>query len=168
MALRLHGSQMDGSEARAAITDYISQVSSIKGVRSAEVVLSEVGQFYTVDPSIKIKKMPNRECYRNAYKLSQLNNDLQYVEGIAIGIIPTKHAWCVTLDGKVVDPTWPPKYRIAYFGVPIDKRWLNKVICATQRYGLIEEWQHPKYKFPLSRFEPSVWLAKDTRATTDT
>ena len=55
------------------------------------------------------------QCYRNALKLvKRFPQELTYVEGYAsspvIDIIQTSfgiHAWAVTWDGEVVDPTWP-------------------------------------------------------------
>lgn len=46
-------------------------------------------------------------CYDNAYWLAtRSKGELRYVEGLATRYITTDHAWCVTANGTVVDPTW--------------------------------------------------------------
>jgi hypothetical protein len=51
-------------------------------------------------------------CFHNALDYSWRYDDLTYVEGFALSHIGehpfvAHHAWCVTEDGRVVDPTWP-------------------------------------------------------------
>jgi hypothetical protein len=46
-------------------------------------------------------------CYDNAYWLAtRSKGELRYVEGLAKRYIICDHAWCITADGTVVDPTW--------------------------------------------------------------
>jgi hypothetical protein len=67
---------------------------------------------------------------------------LTYVEGVAVGIIPVDHAWCVKADGTVVDPTWAGGRQKCddYFGVPFDKITLYKIMTTTKVYGVFGSW----------------------------
>lgn len=78
-------------------------------------------------------------CYRNAQELvlRDATGTLQYVEGYALGraIIPVLHGW-VTVNGKVVDPTWLPvqERRVAtpptnwhYFGAPFSRADIREI-----------------------------------------
>jgi hypothetical protein len=51
-----------------------------------------------------------KECFANAFKLvlDDQENRFQYCEGYAYtpGLIACEHAWVLTKEGKVVDPTW--------------------------------------------------------------
>ena len=68
-----------------------------------------------------------QQCFDNAYRLARKVKSLRYVEGLALSVIPMAHAWCVTEDDLIVDPTWA-RYGggdttgLEYFGVPIDIR----------------------------------------------
>lgn len=53
-----------------------------------------------------IKRMTPKLCFDNAYRLAVKHKTLQYVEGYAARFIAVHHAWCVTADGTVIDPTW--------------------------------------------------------------
>jgi hypothetical protein len=82
------------------------------------------------------------EASRNAYLLAQGRTDLTYVEGFACRIIPCWHAWCVTKDGIVVDPTWRyAKNEINlyndYFGIPFKLDFVSKMIVKTKMYGIL-------------------------------
>lgn len=78
-------------------------------------------------------------CYRNAQELvlRDATGTLQYAEGYALGraIIPVLHGW-VTVNGKVVDPTWLPVQvgRVAvpstswhYFGAPFSRADIREI-----------------------------------------
>ena len=62
-------------------------------------------------------------CYWNCIYVASKEKDLTYYEGYAAAFIPMNHAWLVTKDGRVVEPTLvtltkvPPI--IEYFGMPI-------------------------------------------------
>jgi len=80
-----------------------------------------------------------RECYRNAYNLAMMHNELQYVEGLALPDfmdIPIDHAWCIDDNGMVVDNTWPTVGK-EYFGVPFDIKFVCNVIIDTGHFGAI-------------------------------
>lgn len=88
-----------------------------------------------------IRKAPFRKCYQNAAHLAIREPGLVYVEGIAYsGLIATGHAWCVTSNGTVIDPTWKRNSvgDRAYVGVPFDQRFLRDVLIEKETYGMLD------------------------------
>jgi hypothetical protein len=79
-----------------------------------------------------------RQCFRNAFEAA-MRLDLTYVEGWANSIIPTEHAWCVTPDGKIYDPTWGRSGH-DYFGVALPIPVLEQVMSFTGVYGVYVCW----------------------------
>jgi hypothetical protein len=85
-------------------------------------------------------------CYKNATHLALEDDALTYVEGkVATCGIAIDHAWCVTADGMVIDPTLEPARaddtfaRVGgYFGVPFRTDYLHKAILANGHYGLLD------------------------------
>jgi hypothetical protein len=61
--------------------------------------------------------LPNA-CFRNAGLYASLQR-LHYVEGYALGVIPTHHGWCADDDGKVIEVSWNFVGSL-YFGVEFD------------------------------------------------
>lgn len=83
-------------------------------------------------------------CFRNAYNLAAANSSYVYVEGYAVSMIPTLHAWCIDENKNVIDPTWTDG--TAYFGVPFSLKYVNSVILSRQIWGVIDNWND---RFPL-------------------
>ena len=83
-----------------------------------------------------------KECYGNAYDLAMSDLSLTYYEGVAVGIVPVDHAWCVKPDGTVVDPTWGGGRQKCddYFGAPFTLRTLHDVMALTEVYGAMTAW----------------------------
>lgn len=80
-----------------------------------------------------------RECYRNAGMLALEHSDLVYVEGLANNsVLPVSHAWCVDLQGNVIDNTWTTTDQTTYFGVPVQTQALEEHISQTGYWGLFE------------------------------
>lgn len=72
-----------------------------------EDFLLQHGTFFTPAPlPADVEPMIVRECFNNAYRVARYRRKLHYVEGIAIGVIPTLHAWLINEVGEVIDPTW--------------------------------------------------------------
>lgn len=83
-----------------------------------------------------------KECYRNAYELALSDMSFTYVEGVAVGVIPTDHAWCVTPNGTVIDPTWAGGRQKCsdYYGVSFDLATLQEIQGVTDCYGVFGPW----------------------------
>jgi len=106
------------------------------------------GQFWTPQPlPAGIRKGQPKSCYQNAQRLAARHSDYRYVEGVAYGacVIPVDHAWCVDMEGNVVDntPIWAAQNGegVAYFGAPFNikdvKAWLKgntETVCVIQNY----------------------------------
>lgn len=97
-----------------------------------------------------------RECYRNAGTLALAHPELTYVEGVATSFIPTAHAWCVTPDGQVVDPTWANPGQCAYLGIPFKTSFLKRRLVDTEVWGIIGEHIPPE----VHAVDPSLFLAE--------
>ncbi|MFC9433741.1 hypothetical protein [Nocardia sp. NPDC057030] len=94
--------------------------------RSAYHLLLQHGRFFTArSRPPQVPKMPDGFCYRNAAHTAESHPELGlvYTEGFAFHILPVQHAWCVSPDGIVVDPTWEEP-GCAYFGVAVADRSL--------------------------------------------
>lgn len=87
-----------------------------------------------------IKRGVPRECYKNAAELAFDNPDkYAYVEGYAQAIITTPHAWVVTKDNQVIDPTWENTEQAAYYGIPFDTQFLRERIFSQGFWGIFGE-----------------------------
>ena len=114
--------------------------------KAYELILSRGQEFTNVNKelSLKIRKtygLKNKQCFANCQRMA-FYQGFTYYEGLALSTvwIPVSHAWLVTPEGEVVDPTWmrPRKPLTAndYFGiaVPVD------FICKhQQRTGYYDE-----------------------------
>lgn len=85
-------------------------------------------------------------CYKNAFLLVlEHPKDLRYAEGYAARmeeghpiICKGLHAWAVTKDGEVVDPTW--KNGVEYFGVAFEFEQVRQVMMRNQDFsGVIDD-----------------------------
>jgi hypothetical protein len=89
-----------------------------------EEFLLQHGTFVIPQPlPAPLKAMPLGQCFINAQRLARRRKTLHYVEGIAEGVLPMAHAWCVDRAGNVYDPTWrtpSPGIGTSYCGVEID------------------------------------------------
>ncbi|MDO8514235.1 MAG: hypothetical protein Q7S50_01695 [bacterium] len=87
-------------------------------------------------------------CYTNALDVSlcmsestsERKGEIRYVEGLAVdptGAYP--HAW-VTIDEKVLDPTWPGAYLATYFGVAFVPEWVQQTSRKVGWQGMLGKW----------------------------
>lgn len=108
-----------------------------------------------------IRKGKPRKCYQNAALLAMHHPEKYiYVEGIAHGIIATEHAWCVTTDGQVVDPTWKSPENCAYLGIPIAPEFLRRCTLESGYWGIFTGQQSPEfYAAPVSSMVHARWAA---------
>lgn len=80
----------------------------------------------------RYKRMPMGHCFRNAFMLASDHRDeLRYVEGYALSVIPMHHAWCVDGFGIVVDPTWEDDHGEDYHGVIFDFATVKKAMLGS-------------------------------------
>ncbi|OGC89255.1 MAG: hypothetical protein A2W25_04305 [candidate division Zixibacteria bacterium RBG_16_53_22] len=121
-----------------------------------EFVLKNGRQWTPAPLPPDIPRMTVKECFRNAAMLALEHPELTYVEGYALSIISTHHAWCVDKEGRVVDPTWP-EVGTEYYGVPFDKAWLFRELHKMEYYGLIDDYRR---NFPLLRKNNKGFLSK--------
>jgi len=90
-----------------------------------------------------IRKGIEKQCYRNTSLMVMENPDLDYAEGWAThpdvvgGQLAFQHAWGVTKDGKVVDPTWQHPEKASYFGIRYDREKYLKYLYKAKLYGVL-------------------------------
>lgn len=107
-----------------------------------DFVLQEGREFIAAKRPKGVRKQRDKLCYQNSLHLMLSNLELIYVEGYAIHLgIPVHHAWCVTPDGVVVDPTWKHPEKGVYIGVPFAWDYISHVITTTGTYGVMENWK---------------------------
>jgi len=114
------------------------------------------GQFFpNYIPKPKwVRKGVIKQCFANCAKAVMRNPDkLIYCEGFASGIIPVNHAWLLTTDGQIIDPTWDGRKEIKhegegteYYGVPFKFGYVLRILRETGYYGVLDNW---KNGFPL-------------------
>ncbi len=158
---------MTVDEARKFLAAMVPPQSHLAPYKSvADFVLQE-GQ------ELKVAELPLRgcmlgemkQCFKNSHDLILREPDLTYVEGYAFlppcrgygHSFPIHHAWCITPEGIVLDPTWKDKGEI-YFGVPFDRDFANWFIIEYKRYCLIDSWEEG---FPLLTGQLPEWRSKD-------
>lgn len=98
------------------------------------------GKDYALGPqSFAGKRGEQGMCYMNAAHLALDNTGLTYVEGmVSVCGIHIDHAWCVSADGIVIDPTLANGDDIAgYFGVPFLTDYVRKACLRNGVYGLL-------------------------------
>lgn len=118
-----------------------------EGLKSHDMLLLEYGRpFYFDGETFKGRRMKQGECFANAYRLATSDDELTYVEGkVHIGVLPIDHAWVMTREGKVIDPTLKaPEKRggssvrpMGYFGIAFDTNYLYKVAARSGVYGIL-------------------------------
>ena len=107
-------------------------------------------------------------CYDNAMQLVALRPELIYVEGFLLihdggKAVPLAHAWCVTKDKQVVDPTRGHGQRkpgLAYFGVPIKADYSETWKKYTGNYGLLDGDPVGDKRVGIYGDPPGLWLDK--------
>lgn len=112
-----------------------------------EFLLKEGQPFISPDSSELPDDVPRgvvKECFKNCmdavvFSSHRDQTDYLYCEGYALGIIPTIHAWLVTPDGQVVDPTWPEP-GTEYFGVAFKRKFAQRQTLKQECYGLLDAW----------------------------
>lgn len=86
-----------------------------------------------------VKHGEPQQCFQNAANLVIGNPKYRYVEGMAMGVIPTMHAWVIDAQDRVIDNTW--MNGVDYFGVVIPFDYLLHALVSRGYYGVIDNWQ---------------------------
>ncbi len=119
-----------------------------KGVRTRgeytcmqDFVLKNGQGFKAVDCAAEYREdAQHRQCYRNAFHLA-LAHGFIYVEGYAISVIPTLHAWCYDpATDRIIDPTWRYRPENEYIGVPIKTDYMFEICSLAEQYSVIDAW----------------------------
>lgn len=101
-----------------------------EGIAVANRYLLEHGRFYTpYERPKKYRRGKQKECYGASQMLALENRELTYVEGLSFkhvgGLLRVEHGWCVTQEGKVVDPTWQEP-GLVYLGIPFEYEFIRR------------------------------------------
>ena len=106
-------------------------------------------------------------CFRNAYMLATRRRDLTYVEGYGCRIIPMYHAWCVTRDGVVIDPTWDALPREdrdpEYFGIPFRLDYVRREMLRRRKIMPDFTWGTIYMNEHIVNDDPAQYLAEWAR-----
>lgn len=98
-----------------------------------------------------------KQCYKNIFNLLVEDVKLIPVIGYAMSYIPLPHAWCVTENGNVIDPTWDyDRYTWGkeYFGIPFKRKFiLSQYMEKEYAYNIIDDY---KNNYPLMRGQFSI------------
>ena len=130
-----------------------SRLRKIGNYHSMDEFIYKNGIFCKFKPLPKdIRRGPMRQCYKNATMLAVDRSEYFYVEGIARGVIPTMHAWCIDKDRNVIDPTWDDGKE--YYGVVFKEIYLLDHIAKYERCGLIDDYQN---EWPVLRLNKKIW-----------
>lgn len=131
----------------------------INGYTCVEDFILKNGRAFEFSPLPRgVERGRMRECFLNAANLAMREDDKYiYCEGYAISAavpFPVEHGWCVTPDGRVVDPTWDDARD--YYGVAFKYEFLRQTLYDNEHYGLLfnltsmtlvrapqDQWKHP-------------------------
>lgn len=129
-------------------------------------LLQEEGKFYEARRlPAEYRKMRIRQCFNNALLMACWYPNLRYCEGLAHGVLPVHHAWCLDENDEVVDPTWKLKDRelseIGYYGVVIPTEVVRMAVITVDRSGILDLWGdgHP---FLYRPWDPEAALRRLT------
>jgi hypothetical protein len=104
-----------------------------------------------------------KECYHNAGILA-VTEGLAYCEGYAAAknlTTPVAHAWCLDLEGNVVEPTWPDGFARDYFGVAFKVAYVKQCAANREEFGILETDYLEDFKTLRSR--PALWKFQITK-----
>jgi hypothetical protein len=122
----------------------------------AEFLLAH-GREFRIPPA-REDGLNNKTCYANAQRLvGEHPRKLIYCEGLAVPArtgSPVDHAWCVSRQGWVLDPTWDDG--LAYFGVPIKLSFVLASQGHRTECSIIDNWEHG---YPIYQLSPRRWKA---------
>lgn len=105
-----------------------------------ELVLNIGTEYHSPTLPSGVKKQLPKLCFHNCFELANENRDLIYCEGYAIATkipIPIDHAWLITPEGQVIEPTIKLREgeEIVYQGIAFDLDWLIKLKDSRELYS---------------------------------
>lgn len=149
-----------------AVEQYLEK--SIKGIRDTQChtphqfVYFHGREFTPCSDHKKYFRKHSRmgACYSNAQRLvKKFPDDLTYAEGFASTLIDGclyppvgLHAWAITRDGEVIDPTWDNG--VDYFGVPFGRAYFLEATMYRAPFSLIDNYAEG---YPLWSGEHTDW-----------
>jgi hypothetical protein len=113
-----------------------------------------------------VKPGTPKECYRNSFvAVSRSPRRLVYCEGLALPedrLSPLEHAWVMTDDEVVIDPTWHdlwPDRKVEYWGIPFKWPFVRDTVFRTATYGVVDNWEerHPLVNGKVA-VEEYLWM----------
>lgn len=133
------------TELAARQTNPLANPKAVLGARDTQATRRYVAaygeEFKSAPLPDGVEKGPDRECYRNASLLVMTHPEYDYAEGFAkveeLPELTFMHAWAVTKDGTVVDPTWRKPEMSQYFGVRYDRAAYLKYLYRAEIYGVL-------------------------------
>ncbi len=168
------------------LSSFVDQVAGMQGEHSDlkfpgdYALVKEYGKVYTPPESIAsnehlmaewgVEVGDLKDCYMNAARAVVFDSvDLTYVEGYAISgrslRLPVPHAWLVTEDGQVIDPTWgqhgamlAEEYRfdkdepedttpgVLYYGIPFTQSAHQVSMLKNEIWGMLGDWNSDVWK----------------------
>jgi hypothetical protein len=145
------------------VEQYLSQIAGFlrqNGGKAAERYMSTeefvltYGRKWTWRPSDQAPRLEPKHCFYNAGKLAMLRKDLTYVEGFfwrGTLPIPIHHAWLITPEGFVIDPTIQENAAYdaegrEYWGVPFSTTFVRRSWKGRSTCSILE---HPERDYPI-------------------
>jgi hypothetical protein len=144
------------------VEQYLEQVSSFlrtggkvfERYMSREEFVITYGRAWTWRPSDPAPTMEPNFCFHNAGQLAMVKKELTFVEGFVLRgklPLPIHHAWCVTPEGFVVDPTLrtDPAHDTPgreYYGVPFSTTFLRRSWAGRSTCSLLD---NVEQNFPI-------------------
>lgn len=142
---------------------YLEEVKRMRDPSSEAFVL-EHGRLFTTLRAEQPKPGTPKQCYYNAARMVRRSKgQLIFVEGYALAMIPLPHAWCIDLEGQVVETTWRPTWRplpgdtarVDYYGIPFSTDYLVRSIKRWGQYSLLDNWRN---NWPVQHSPRSKWI----------
>jgi hypothetical protein len=125
------------TDAQRFLSDYILMLAAF-GTRAPLLVAHRGFHWQPAALPTKFARGEPKNCFKNAATLAlQHPDELTYVEGFGVCMVPAEHAWCVDRAGRVVDPTWPRPEGLTYFGVPFCAKFLAQSLSEATSWGLL-------------------------------